>query len=85
VIRLAREEMSVPTPPIFTPTKRGLQFVVNSESKIADGTLLMIWQERTLVKSAFFSSRKEKKLLTASILDTLPAKRKKAVNVRRRG
>ena len=42
VIREAREEISVPTPPILTPTRSGCQAVVNCESKIADGTLLMI-------------------------------------------
>ena len=41
VIKLANEEMSVPTPPIFTPTRRDCQLEVNCESKIADGTLLI--------------------------------------------
>ena len=35
VIRLAREEIRVPTPPILTPTRSSLQFSVNSERRIA--------------------------------------------------
>ena len=41
VIRLAKEDISVPTPPIFTPTSNALQSFVNCESKIAEGTLLI--------------------------------------------
>ena len=41
VIKLASEAMSVPAPPIFTPTSKGCQAVVNCDKRIADGTLLI--------------------------------------------
>ena len=41
VIKLAREDISVPTPPMFTPTNNGRQSAENFDSKMAEGTLLM--------------------------------------------
>ena len=41
VIKLASEEISVPTPPIFTPTSNARQSLVNCGKSIAEGTLLM--------------------------------------------
>ena len=41
VIKLASEDINVPTPPILTPTSNGRQSVENFDNKIADGTLLI--------------------------------------------
>ena len=42
-IRLARDAISVPRPPRFTPVRRGAKSAVNPASRMAAGTLLMIW------------------------------------------
>ena len=44
VIRLAREATSVPAPPTLTPTRSPRASCVKRLSRMAAGTLLMIWQ-----------------------------------------
>ena len=85
VIKLASEEMSVPTPPIFTPMSKGAKSVVNYESKIADGTLLITWQERVETSNGLFSISEPNKVCTALILAIFPAKIKKATKVKSKG
>ena len=82
VIRLASEEMSVPTPPTLTPRSRGCHSVVNCESKIADGTLLITWQERVETTSAFFSIKYPNAFWITEILDIFPEKMKNATKVK---
>ena len=53
VIKLASEDISVPTPPILTPTSSACQLLVNLDKSIADGTLLITWQERTGTSKGF--------------------------------
>ena len=47
---------------------------------MAEGTLLINWQETTLNSNVLFSRSAENSSLTASILDIFPAKIKKATN-----
>ena len=44
-IRLAIDAIKVPSPPIFTLKSNSVEFAVKPESKIAAGTLLIIWLE----------------------------------------
>ena len=44
-MRLARDAINVPSPPIFTPHNSSLYSVVNPESSMVAGTLLMIWEQ----------------------------------------
>ena len=81
VIRLAREEMRVPAEPIFTPKSNAAWLPVNFDNRIADGTLLMNWQERTDTMRVSFSSKEEIMVLTESSLERLPAKMKKKKKV----
>ena len=82
VIKLASDDMSVPTPPIFTPTRSGAKSLVNCESKIADGTLLITWQERVATSSGLFCMSDANNRSTAEILAILPAKIKNATKVK---
>ena len=82
VIRLASEEINVPTPPIFTPTSNAFQLEVNCESKIADGTLLITWQDKAEKSNTFLFNNAENIRDTAGILAIFPAKIKKATNVK---
>ena len=68
--------------PIFTPTKSSRQFSVKRESRIAEGTLLIIWQERVEMRSVFFSIKPDKNRFTASMRDILPEKIKKQKKVK---
>ena len=77
VIRLARDDMSVPTPPMFTPIKSKGYDVVKLESNIADGTLLMNWHDKADTKSTFLFNSVPSVSWNRLILDTLPEKMKK--------
>ena len=62
-----------------------LEYPVNCESSIAEGTLLMHWQESALKSKVFFESSAEKKFLTASMRAMFPANIKKNTNVKSSG
>ena len=81
VIKLASEEMSVPQPPIFTPSKSAGYSSVNCESRIADGTLLITWQDALETSKAFFSIKYPKASCTAGIRAIFPEKMKNATKV----
>ena len=85
VIRLARDAMSVPTPPILTPSSSSCQLSVNRDSRMAEGTLLMHWQERVDTTSTDLSSRAAMNCSTAGIRAMLPEKMKKHTKVNSRG
>ena len=51
---------------------------------MAEGTLLMHWQEKMETSNVFFSSKVAKKVCTAGTRERLPAKRKKNAKVRSR-
>ena len=85
VMRLASEAISVPVPPMLTPTRSSGQFSVKRESRIAEGTLLITWQERVETRSVFFSISRDTKRFTASMRDILPEKMKKQKNVKSSG
>lgn len=83
VIREAREEISVPTPPIFTPTSKAFQLLVNCDNKIAEGTLLMIWQESTDTSNGFLRIKPLNSVCTAGMRAIFPEKMKNIKKVKR--
>lgn len=82
VIRDASEEINVPTPPILTPTRRAFQLLVNCESKIAEGTLLIIWQEKTDTNKGLFCIKLLNRFCTADIRAIFPEKMKNIKKVK---
>ena len=66
VMRLAREAMGVPRPPMSTPISSSRQLSVKPESSTAAGTLLMIWLVRTEVARVLAESRLCRASRTAS-------------------
>ena len=81
VIRLASDEISVPTPPMFTPTSKACQLEVNLDKSIADGTLLINWHDITGTSSGLVSINDERAVDIAGILAVLPANIKNATKV----
>ena len=83
-IRLAREAMSVPRPPISTPSRSCSAFPVNPESMTAQGTLLITCESSTPTSisrpetTPLISSR------TAGTAERFPTKTKKHMKVRSR-
>ena len=75
----------MPAPPMFTPISSSRQLAVNCDSSIAEGTLLMNWQDRALTSRVFLLRRAEKKERTPSMRDILPANIKKKTKVKSRG
>ena len=81
VIRLAREATSVPAPPTLTPTRSPRASCVKRLSKMAAGTLLMIWQVSAEIRMVPWDKRRANNTRTASIRARLPEKVKKAAKV----
>ena len=83
-IRLARDAMSVPRPPRFTPVRSAGAFSVNPARRIAAGTLLITWLARMPAQSSLPSTREDRRPLISGIRFTLPMKIKKHTKVSRR-
>ena len=81
VIRLAREATSVPAPPTLTPTRSPQASCVKRLSRMAAGTLLMIWQVSAETSMVPWDKRRANSMWTASIRARLPEKVKKAAKV----
>ena len=81
VMRLAREATSVPAPPTLTPTRSPLASCVKRLSRIAAGTLLMIWQVSAETSMAPWDKRRANSTRTDSSRARLPEKVKNAAKV----
>ena len=81
VMRLASEATSVPAPPTLTPTRSPRASCVKRLSKMAAGTLLMIWQVSAEIRMVPWDKRRANSTRTASIRARLPEKVKKAAKV----
>ena len=81
VMRLAREATSVPAPPTLTPTRRARASCVKRLSRMAAGTLLMIWQVSAEISIVPWDKRRANSMWTASIRARLPEKVKNAAKV----
>ena len=75
----------VPVPPMFTPSSSSRQLSVKWESKIAEGTLLMHWQDNAETIRGEVDKRLPRKLCTAGIRARLPEKIKNQTKVHRSG
>ena len=82
VIRLAREATSVPAPPTLTPTRSPQASCVKRLSKMAAGTLLMIWQVSAEIRMVPWDKRRANSMWTASIRARFPEKVKKRMRER---
>lgn len=76
---LAREAISVPIPPIFTPRSTASQFWVKPDMRIAAGTLLIIWLKSKDEKYVLILLLKKalKCVYMASMLEIFPINMKK--------
>ena len=81
VMRLAREATSVPAPPTLTPTRRARASCVKRLSRMAAGTLLMIWQVSAEISIVPWDKRRANSTRTDSIRARLPEKVKNAAKV----
>lgn len=81
VMRLARDAIGVPRPPMLTPTSNGFQVSVKVDSSTAAGTLLMIWLVPMAVSNVFFVRIICKKSCTVSMRPKLPETMKKQTKV----
>ena len=81
VMRLARDATSVPAPPTLTPTRRARASCVKRLSRMAAGTLLMIWQVSAEISIVPWDKRRANSTRTDSIRTRLPEKVKKAAKV----
>ena len=80
-MRLAIEAISVPKPPIFTPTSSAGQSVVNPEMRIAAGTFEIAWLATAPTNKARPSTSAATASRTASMRAALPTNIKNATNV----
>ena len=80
-IRLAIEAISVPRPPILTPSARFFILCVNPDSRSAAGTLLIHWLVMIPTPISLPSAIPDKNNATGSILPILPVNMKKPTNV----
>lgn len=83
-IILAIEAISVPIPPMFTPSSKPFALSVNPESITAAGTLLTNWLATSAVSIVSTFTHSEINLLSHSILAIFPTNIKIAANVNNR-
>ena len=81
VIKLASDDIIIPSDPILTEISSSLYSSVNFDKNIAVGTLLINWQERIPARRVFWVTIPEIKSLMADILAIFPEKIKNTQNV----
>ena len=83
-IRLAIDAINVPSPPKFVPVKSKSNLSVKPESKIAAGTLLIIWLDNTETRTSLPLIVFDNASLIESMLPMLPTKMKNPTKVSNR-
>ena len=81
-IKLAKDAIIVPSPPMFTPKRSSSMFVQNGYNKSVAGTLLIIWLVIKLTKNSLWQVIFSKNSLINGMLAMFPEKTKNPQKVK---